>query len=60
MHLVGFIKRIYHDARSPERQIFYFIQIYMGWWNIEHLYVSMEYSHDEVLCLASSLLVLSK
>ena len=21
MHLVGLIKRIYHDARSPERQI---------------------------------------
>jgi len=21
VHLVGFIKRIYHDARSPERQI---------------------------------------
>ena len=21
MHLVGFILRIYHDARSPERQI---------------------------------------
>ena len=21
MHLVGFITRIYHDARSPERQI---------------------------------------
>ena len=21
MHLVGFIMRIYHDARSPERQI---------------------------------------
>ena len=21
MHLVGFIIRIYHDARSPERQI---------------------------------------
>ena len=21
MHLVGFIVRIYHDARSPERQI---------------------------------------
>jgi len=23
MHLVGFIVRIYHDARSPERQIKY-------------------------------------
>ena len=23
MHLVGFIIRIYHNARSPERQIFY-------------------------------------
>ena len=23
MHLVGFIIRIYHDARSPERQIIY-------------------------------------
>ena len=23
MHLVGFIIRIYHDARSPERQILY-------------------------------------
>ena len=22
MHLVGFIIRIYHDARSPERQTF--------------------------------------
>ena len=22
MHLVGFIMRIYHDARSPERQIY--------------------------------------
>jgi len=28
MRLVGFGKRIYHDAQSPERQIFYFIQIY--------------------------------
>ena len=28
MHLVGFIIGIYHDARSPERQIFvYFIEI---------------------------------
>jgi len=27
VHLVGFIIRIYHDARSPERQIkFHFIQ----------------------------------
>ena len=23
MHLVGFITRLYHDARSPERQIFH-------------------------------------
>jgi len=23
VHLVGFIIRIYHDARSPERQIFH-------------------------------------
>ena len=32
MHLVGFIIRIYHDARSPERQILitftYFIAVY--------------------------------
>jgi len=27
MHLVGFI-RIYHDARSPERQILHVINIY--------------------------------
>jgi len=25
MHLFGFIIRIYHDARSPERQMFRFI-----------------------------------
>ena len=25
MHLVGFIIRIYHDARSPKRQIRFFI-----------------------------------
>jgi len=27
VHLVGFIIRIYHDARSPERQIFLVIVI---------------------------------
>jgi len=27
VHLVGFIVRIYHDARSPERQIHEFIFI---------------------------------
>ena len=28
MHLVGFIIRIYHDARSPEHQIFPEISLY--------------------------------
>ena len=28
MHLVGFIIRIYHDARSPERQIYIYIYIH--------------------------------
>jgi len=28
VHLVGFIIRIYHDARSPERQILIFIHFH--------------------------------
>jgi len=30
VHLVGFIIRIYHDARSPERQRNYMGRIFMG------------------------------
>ena len=29
VHLVGFIIGIYHDARSPERQIYIYICMYM-------------------------------
>ena len=28
VHLVGFIIRIYHDARSPERQIYIFTLVF--------------------------------
>jgi len=33
VHLVGFIIRIYHDARSPERQIRYDLYAYREWRN---------------------------
>ena len=33
MHLVGFIIRTYHDARSPERQIRYDSYVYREWRN---------------------------
>ena len=31
MHLDGFIIRIYHDARSPDRQIYYYINFFGQW-----------------------------
>ena len=36
MHLVGFIMRIYHDARSPERQI---LSIFIALFRVLHLHV---------------------
>jgi len=29
VHLVGFIIKIYHDARSPERQIKWYIEVFV-------------------------------
>jgi len=31
VHLFGFIIRIYHDARSPEHQIFYMLYKVVFW-----------------------------
>jgi len=71
-HLVGFIIRSWYTCLLPNSagwcliysmtgcvNIFYCIHICMGRWNIAHVCVSMENSHDEVLCLASPLLVLT-
>ena len=37
MHLVGFIRRIYHDARSPERQK-YRLYLCAGVFNFKETY----------------------
>jgi len=43
VHLVGFIIRIYHDARSPERQILgWIISFFLKLWDPEFFLVSYQ------------------
>jgi len=54
VHLVGFIIRIYHDARSPERQMHYFLLIYF---NSNPLHVSdrlAAHHQNDQLCINSN------
>ena len=53
MHLVGFIIRIYHNARSPEREITSNTPIILGAINLEKLFVSKRCVKAVVLVDAS-------
>ena len=58
MHLVGFIIRIYHDARSPKRQIIY-VSVICSWYNSHNMVFLINSVSDcyviytRVLCILS-------
>jgi len=47
VHLVGFIVRIYHDARSPERQ-FWSASSPLCWFNNKEFFVCYTYSRTQL------------